>query len=235
MQRLQPVIIIALLIALVIGIIALADRANAPGIVTQIDVEFQPGERELLENRIAVSRNALENMEEPDTDILFDIARDSSTLGNLADAKEAYEQLLDINPVSRVYWSNYANTLREMKDYQAAEDAYGQYLLLAPSEAAFSGLYRVIAEQNADGSRDEDIKRLLDGAIDTVGQTPRLISLLAEWHEGQGDCQAAIAYYELTIDLVRNGAAEQGVSAEEIQPTIDLVQADIDDLRESCE
>ena len=224
-KALGAIIIVAIV---VLGLwSATAPHDKYKGFVTRVDVEFGPGEKELLEQQLAVLEQSLQQQEdaggEIDSKLYVDIAQVANTLGDLVKAREMYELYFDYNVLDLAPRLNYGRVLLEMEDYKGAEEAYKQVLASGGAyEGTFRGLLDAITEQNQEGKRDQDIKNTLDVATEIVGQTPWLMAQLAEWYNAHGDCHQAIAHLQVIVGIAESEDARNAA------------RQDIADLERTC-
>lgn len=235
-------VILAVAVVMLLVIILIVRSSNGTkynGLITQVDVEFQEGDRELLEQRIALGQETINRQrrrgEEIDLNVLFSVARDATTLGDLVLARETYEDYFQENSINPAAWQNYVAVLDQMQDYEAAEDAAKQMLDLQTTEAGVMRLVRIIEKQNIDGSRDEDIRLVLESGMDILDRTPALTVLLGRWHQDQGDCDQALALFEVAKDLREVELTEAGASADEIDQALQAFNDDIASVESQCQ
>ena len=106
-----------------------------------------------------------------------------------------------------------------MEDWDKAEEAYRAAVDLSPMEEFYMDLVRVISK---DSERADEVKEILEEAVEVLGQTRSLMVNLAEWYWEQGDCERAIAHFNVAKTLAESDSL------------VDAVQADIDEVEETC-
>lgn len=176
------------------------DQTSYEGLVTEEEVIQDEVTREyflirlgFLEAALAAQQDAYG--EEFDWDLYLDIAHDAGQIGDLVKQREAYEDLLALNPINFTAWNNYGNVLTFMEDYDAAENAYYQALELNATEDHFRD-YIGFLEAFVDDS-DQRVREMLELGVEVHGQTRYFMVSLGEWYFERGDCEHAISHYEI--------------------------------------
>lgn len=197
-------IIPAVIIVLVVLILPRDKKPEETGLIDTREIELAPEMRDLVEQRVAVTRSAIEAQEsvgEVDWDLYTVLAYDYELLGDLKSAAETYETYLELSPVSYVAWAQYAEVMRLRGDLRTAESAYRQVLSMFVSQQYVLSLIQIIEEQAPNGERKDDVKALLDLAVQAEGQNPMFMYYLAEWELKYGSCDTAYDYFENAIRL----------------------------------
>lgn len=170
--------------------------------------------RLLLEQRIATTKASITAKESAGETVAAElyesIAYDSYVLGDLRAARENYERVLNDNPLYYVAWNSYANVLDAMGDYEHAEQAYLQSLTLANDvEDYYMDFAKFLLTRFTD--RDEEARTVLEQGVTVLGQRQSFMVALAEWYVAHGDCDRAVAHYNVVARL--NPAAAESVDA----------------------
>lgn len=151
-----------------------------------------------------------------------DIGLLEEQLGNLGSAKRYYEEYLKEYPSNRVALQNYANLLYEMGEYNEAEIVYENIIRsYGMNISIFMRLVDSIEAQNQDGSRTEELIRILEQAVASSGQTNYLMRKLSEVYESLGDCDMAIKH----LEILRDGTESAEVGD---------INKDIEDIKTRC-
>ncbi len=209
-QKGKVIIGLLLVVAVVIAIVVFALKEKAPnynGLVTKVEVQISDENRTLLEQRVAVNKAAIAGSEgagqDFDEQLYLQLANDARQLGDLITAREAQEEVLNHNPINLTAWINYGRTLMMMQDYVEAESAFRQVLKLGGgSEAAIRDLYDAVDKQNGDGSRTDELRRVLEVGVEGAGQTPWFMIALGDWYANAGECDKAKDHYLVAKGLV---------------------------------
>ncbi|MFH1712198.1 MAG: tetratricopeptide repeat protein [Patescibacteria group bacterium] len=195
-------------------------------LVTEQEIDIDEPTKFIFTNRVAVFQAALaaqEDFEEmtgqrKDWDLYMEIASNAIMYGDLATARQAYEDMLQLNPLHIVGWGNLGNVLVDMHDYEAALDAYSQVIDMNPTEAAYRNYIRVL-EYPETGDRDDEVKEMLDAGVANVGQTSWFMVNLAEWYVRHGECDQAFAHYEV---------------AQDVAPELESITKDYEEAKQTC-
>ncbi|MBT3230649.1 tetratricopeptide repeat protein [Candidatus Uhrbacteria bacterium] len=221
----KKISLILALIVVAVGAYLLFQATNPYyGLVTEIEVQSDEATVEYLEQQLeqtlAAMEAAYQSGETPDLDMFLIAATNAYYLGDLAQAREIYEEYFDYNSINPASWNTYANILYKMEDWDNAEEAYRTALELSPMEEFYMDLVKVIEK---DSERYLEVEELLKEAVEVLGQSRSLMVALASWYEETGDCERSIAHYSVAKTL-----AESDTLA-------DSVQEDIDRVEETCE
>ncbi|MCH8049299.1 hypothetical protein IH979_01140 [Patescibacteria group bacterium] len=196
------------------------------GLVTQQDVDMDEETRFIFENRVMIFQAALaaqEAFEEQtgqrvDWDLYLEIASNANIIGDLATARENYQALLQLNPLHYAAWNNYGGILVQMKDFDAAEDAYLQAIDIFPTQEAYRD-YVALLERPETSDRDEEVLEILQDGVRRLGQQTWFMVRLAQWYLEHDDCDQALAHYKVAMQLA---------------PEREAIQKDYQEARASC-
>ena len=185
------------------------------GLTLTRETSVDDATRALLEQRIATTRASITALESAGEDVPVEmyesLAYDSYLMGDLVTARENYEIILNENPLYYVAWNSYANVLDVMGDYANADHAYLQAVEHAVDiDEYYLDYAKFLGARYTD--RDEDQRLVLEQAVKVVGQTSALMVALAEWYTEHGDCDRAIAHYQ--VARTANPAAAESVDAQ---------------------
>lgn len=188
----------------------------------EVDIDDQL--RDFLERQLSVYQAALAAYEsvggQPDLSLYTLTAFNAKHLGDLALAKEIYEQYFEVHTTNYAAYDSYGSVLRRMGDLEGAEDAYRKAISLNnDTEDYYMDLVRVLEEMG----RDAEVEDVYKDAIKEVGQTRSLLVGLAEWYADHGYCEDAISHYEVALQL----AEDEGIA--------EAIEEDIAEVEESCE
>lgn len=180
----------------------LAPKDPYAGLVTKWDIEMDEATRELLEQRIAITKASItlakQSGQEPATDLYLSLAQDAYSYGDLAISREAFEAALNDNSLNVAVWNAYANTLLRMEDYEAAERAYLQAIALGGTSEYYMDYVRFLKRFP---ERDAEVKTVLEYMIKEFERNAEIMVALAEWYYGHDDCARAIDHLEVADDL----------------------------------
>lgn len=215
--------ILALIVLIVAGYLVYRTANPYAGLVTQIDVQSDEATVEYLQQQLGQSLSAIaasyDAGERPDLNLFMIAATNAYYLGDLAQAREIYEQYFTENAINPAAWNSYGNILYKMEDWQKAEEAYREAVALAPMEEFYMDLVRVVQK---DLDRSADVEEILQEAVEKLGQTRSLMVSLAEYYESVNDCERAIAHYSVAKTLAETDEMKQAI------------QDDIDHIEASC-
>lgn len=173
------------------------------GLVTTMEVQMEESTRILFEQRLATMRAAIaakEEVGEPaDFYDWYDVAVDAYALGDLVTAREALEETLNLNANYAVAWNSYGNVLLRMGDLELAGNAYLQaYELLHTTEYAMDYANLLIQYMP---DRKQEAREFLENAVRLSGQDVQFMTALAKLHLEEGNCEQALAHYEVAVKL----------------------------------
>lgn len=191
-----------LAIALVYGFMKWQDPYA--GLTLTEDVEITDLERSYVEQRIAVTRAALDSQagsEDLDLDLFLTLAWDYTLIGNLVDARETYEEYFTHNAINYTAWANYGTILKKMGDIKLAEEAYLKAIEYNPTEGNYRNYVVLLRDYDPEGDREEEVLNVLNEGVARVGQTPWFMVAIAEWYMNDENCEEAFVYFELAMDL----------------------------------
>lgn len=204
------------LAAVVYGVVQVL-RPNDPyeGLTLWRETQIDDATRATLEQRMATTRAGIAAAEaagqDPDTTLWLSLADDAYIMGDLVTAREAYEEALNDNSMNPAVWNSYANVTNRMGDLEPAERAYLQAANIAPVTQYYMDYVAFLKKHYPE--RDNEVKTVLEYAIDQLGRNETLMVGLAEWYEEHGDCQRAIDHYKVAQSL---NPANEGI-AQKIQ------------------
>lgn len=215
----------AIIILVVVFVYATNDNESYDvDIVSQIDTNVSEELTEAIENQLNVALAGIEAAEaegeRPDLNLYTLAAGNAKALGYLEQAKEIYEAYFEYNSINPVAWSNYAQVLMQMGDYDGAEQAYLVTLGFDDATEGYYMAYVRLLEKM--GDRDDDIETVLVTAVDQLGQTHSLMVALAEWYVEHGQCERAIDHYEVAATLSGGGELQE------------VIESDIETVQETC-
>lgn len=195
---------------------------NYEGLVTQEEVEQDEVTRNYFLSRISMTQAALAAQQDAygddfDWDLYFDIAADANQIGDLVAQREAYEDLLALNPISYIAWGNYARVLTFMGDYDAAKEAHYKALELNASVQHFRDYIGFLQAYEPDS--DQEILEMLKLGVEVHGQTRWFMAELAQWYMERGDCENALSHYKVAIAN---------------DPDSDALQLEYEEARDAC-
>ncbi|OGL66334.1 hypothetical protein A2856_01395 [Candidatus Uhrbacteria bacterium RIFCSPHIGHO2_01_FULL_63_20] len=193
------------------------DRAfSLPGadIVEKVDRGISPEDMVKFEERIAKQEAVVAEGERDISEILV-LGNLYYSVGDLAKAKAAYEDILSINPNDAAALENLGQTLIEMGDYARAEARLRAAVNVSAYEPTYIKLADLI-DEHFPGRRGE-IQGILETAIANLGQTPGLLVRLGRWYADRGMLAEAISHYEV---------------ARQLDPENDLIIQEIERLRD---
>lgn len=217
-----PIIVIVL-------VVILLSQGKGPvesGLIDTREIELTPEMRDLVEQRVAVTRSAIDAQEavgDVDWDLYTVLAYDYELLGELRLAAETYETYLELSPVTYVAWAQYAEVMRLRGDLETAESAYRQALSMFVSQQYVLSLVQIIEDQAPNGERKDEVRALLDLAVRAEGQNTTYMVYLALWELAYGSCANAYDFYENAIRLTEN------------EDLVATIRGDLEDARRTCE
>ena len=184
------------------------------------DLRIEEDLRILLEQRLATLRAGMEAYAAEGQEIELDTyafaAETAWYLGDYGTTREMYEALLDRNAINYVTWNNYGNVLKRMGDTDGALDAYYQALSIMGTEEYYRDYITLLQETYPE--RDEELRDMLERAVTEIGQTPWLMTSLAEWYLDHDDCDRALSHYDVALDIAEEFAKDS------IQDLIDAAE-----------
>jgi tetratricopeptide (TPR) repeat protein len=218
-------IVAVVVVALVVYALAffMSDAGKYRGLVLHDDTGLTPESQAYFEQQLHTAQSAITAAEaagdEVDWGLYLTAAWNAAALGDLVMARETYETYLNLNQINPAPWNAYGTVLMRMEDYPAAEDAFKTAAELAPSEEFFRDWVTAVENQAPNGERDEEVKNILETAVDTVGQSPWVMTELAQWYLRHDDCRKALDHYEVAKDLLPsdNEAILQDIAAAQEQ------------------
>ncbi len=221
---------IAVVLMVVLGVFAVwyfnSDAYAYRGLVLTDDyAQMTDSERAYYEQQLDIAQSALVaqkatmDIQDVDWDLFTSIAWNASMLGDLVLARETIEEYLTLNAINMSAWNFYGEILTRMEDYSKAEAAFAKAVELDPTEEFYRDLVMAIRNNPPDGSREDEVKIVLEDGVDRVGQTPWFMTELATWYLTHDDCDRALDHYEVAKDLLPpdNEAIKQDIASAKTQ------------------
>ena len=137
--------------------------------------------------------------EEPSLGDLLELGNAYNTVGQLAQAKEMYGQILTRSSTDVPALENLGTTLYLMEDYYGAEETWLLAAELSGSEPHILKLVTLINEHIPE--HKAQVKTILELAIDQLGQTPGFLAALGEWYYEQGEFERAVSHYRVALQI----------------------------------
>lgn len=199
-------LVIGGLIIVAIAVAALVLRTDNTKNDVVIDIRMPQEERENREGQLQSTLNQIEelksNREEISQDLYERLAFEYNALGRVSDTRRTYEELMKKYPEAAeeyVVLKNYAQSLKDEKNYEAAREAFQEVLTkFVWLESDVLSFVDLVKKENPN---DPQIVRTLDFAISNYGQLPSYMTELAEWYTRDGQCALAAEHYEIIKDL----------------------------------
>ncbi len=203
-------VVLGLLIA---GGVYQYQKSHTPnaGLTLWRETQMDDATRSLFSQRLATTQAAIAAKQSAgeviETDLYASLAFDAYVLGDLAVARAAYEHMLNENSLYSVAWNEYAKVLDDMGDYQGAESAFLQAIETGKLEQYYISYVEFL--QHRFPERDEAVKIVLEQGVIAVGQKQLLMVHLGDWYAEHGDCDRAIAHFNVAKTL--NPAAKESI------------------------
>ena len=209
-QKIQFLMGLVIVGLVVYGIVLWQDNAKYAGLVTHEDTGLTAASRSYIEGQLNTAQAALAAQisatpDDVDLDLYMTAAWHAAALGDLVLAREIYEDYFTLHAINAAAWNHYGSILMRMEDYVVAEEAFRTAGELAPSEENYRDLITAVGNTAPDGTRDDEIKLILEAGVINVGQTPWFMTELASWYLNHGDCDRAIDHYEVAKGLLPVG------------------------------
>ncbi len=205
--------VLAVLIALGIGVYSWTNQDPYKGLITHIDVQSDEGVRTLAQQRIATAQASIQASkdagQEINTDLYNAIASDALILGDLVLARESLEASLTYNSLNSATWSSYGYTLFTMQDYENAKNAYLRAVELTPIETTYRDAIRILTQQFPD-ERDK-VKELYEQSVEILGRKMFNMIGLGNWYADAGDCDRSRDHFDVAEDLATTDEIRQQV------------------------
>ncbi len=212
---------LAVIAIVIVTAILLQSQVKNETQYTQVEIDMDEQSKVLFEKRLAVAKAGLEARKragQEDLRLTEAVASDAYFLGRLTEAKEIYEEYLQLNPINPVVWTAYASILEEMNELESAEEAYYQALSVNATSANFDRYIRFTKRHYAD-ERHQEIRAMYELALQTLGDETWILNGLAEWYAKDGNCEQEVEHYEKALQVATNKES---------------AQKNLDDARESC-
>jgi tetratricopeptide (TPR) repeat protein len=186
-----------------------------------IDVEISDERRAELESGLMVVEKEIKEWREDSPPLrLYRLqAEYLSSLGRLSKAERVYRQYLQINPLDKVVLINLSGVLMRMDKVREAEEVYRTIINnFETDEADIYAYTQILTRLNPN---DRRIINVLEQAVSSGGQTPFLLTMIADWHISQGNCQQAIENLQIIPQIDPESA--------------DQIALDISRINENCQ
>lgn len=210
------------MIGAVVGLILLAavgvgawylttDNFKYRGLKQTDEPELTEEQRTYFEQQLRTSQASLEaqkaemDIQDVDWDLYLSVAWNAAAIGDLVLARETLEEYLDLTQRNPGAYSLYGTVLTRMGDRDGAEAAFAAAVQIDPNEEGFRKWVMGVRNNPSDGSREDEVKAILELGVDTIGQTSWLMNELAVWYLEHDDCDKAIDHYEVAQDLLPEG------------------------------
>lgn len=194
------------------------------GLVTHMEVQSDPETVTTLQQQLAQALSSIKASQkagqQPDLNLYEIAGLNAYYLGDLAQAREIYEEYFTYNSINPAAWSTYGNILYNMEDWVGAEEAYRTALQLAPMEEFYRDLIQVVSH---DENRIAEVEDILLNYIDVLGQTQWVMVELGSWYAEDGQCQKALDHYKVALTIARN---ESG--------PVESIEQDIQIIEDTC-
>lgn len=220
----KKITFILALIVLAAGAYLIYD-ANSPyhGLVTEREVSIdEDREAELmreLDSWIVEIQAAYEAGELPEASMLRDAALNAYNLGDLAQAREFYDQYFTQKDNDPAAWNAYGSILQQMEDWDLAEQAFRNAVEHMPLEEFYMDIIRIV---ELDDERADEVEGIYLEAIAVLGQTSSLMVNLADHYVDSGKCSQAAVHYSIAKTLVDDDSMKA------------QIQDSIDQISETC-
>ncbi len=191
---------VILMTALILVIIAFSKQNK---VIHITDEGFLKQEELILRtNALAISgyESQLHNIENQRI-LLGHIGANFMSLGKWKLAGKYYEKYLLINDANFSVWMDFGHSLRRRGKIKDAEKAFLQALEIRASESSVRNLVDLWSEYMFE-ERKLEIKDLLEKSIQTLGQRPYFMVELGKWYLDDGNCEEAIAHFEVLTQLL---------------------------------
>ena len=143
--------------------------------------------------------------------------------GDLAEAEQAYQNILDTNPNDAPALENLGQAQLESGNYGGAELSWTAALHSSPTDTGYDIRLANLIDQY-DPTHEATIGPLLESAISSNGQTPDLLYRLGQWYEKNGQYAEAMSQYQVAYELAdKDPSIEQTIN--ELQQKMVAAQA----------
>lgn len=206
------VIGVILVVAAGVGVWYLTtDNFKYRGLNQADEPEMTDEQRTYFEQQMRTAQASLDiqkasmDIQDVDWDLYLSVAWNAAAVGELVTARETLEEYLELTDRNAGAYSLYGSVLTRMGDYDRAEDAFAMSAQVDPTEEGYRKWIFGVRNNPPDGSREDEVKDILDNAVDTVGQRSWFMNELAIWYLEHDECDQAIAHYEVAQDLLPEG------------------------------
>lgn len=182
-------------------------RSDDREVIETKEVDISDADRALVERDQALVLAAIEAQEalgegHLSLGLYRDAAANAQLVGDLATAREQLETYLDHNSLNYSVWRQYAGVLEDMNEIKLAEAAYLESIENGGGEQEVMALIKLWREHYTHEEKSQQIKTVLDATNAALGQTPAVLIELGQWYLAEGNCEEAIAHYEVLVDLI---------------------------------
>ena len=145
-------------------------------------------------------KSELKKGDYPDYTLYIGIGNDATLLGDGKGAYDAYGEAIALYPNQGLSYLNLAHTMDLMGAYHTAADAYAKAVHVEPGSLTYqTERLNFLVRQFPDDT--PAIQAALKDASDQFGDTAAILSIEAQWLEGQGKYAAAVTAWETALKL----------------------------------
>jgi tetratricopeptide (TPR) repeat protein len=174
--------------------------------VKEVNRNLSPEDRKIYEDRITEAKNKLESEQDPKIrfNLLMNLGSNLHGLGNLTDARKAFEDAIKINENDYNAYVSLHSVQLDQNDISGAEKSIKRALELNRSDRNVWKKY-IIFEKDKKGADNDKISSLYSEALNKTGNHIDIVTAYALWLGETGNLQASKEYWQKAIELNPTG------------------------------